>query len=265
MLPVPTQTTEDRVCEDMRLPGRRLPSLRRAESRTELRAVGRTSGTRGQALGALVTQQGAQCVCRESSVYEMAFAQGHAGSACQRRPRAGGLPEDPGRLVSTAAPAQRANVLALAGCPWCWAVVRADGDGLRALLRGLPVRWCPGICDYGVPLPSERSVWDEGRPAWFGPIRGLASESEPSSLVALCAGGAGRAAGGCRVPRCLCPSTADAGLCPASHHCKNSNHSRQENPLQLLSYKQQRHTQSCRPNAEKGRCLRDILLFLLRV
>lgn len=108
------------------------------------------------------------CMCRESPVYEMDVALGHAGGARQRRPRAGGLPEDPGRLLITAAPAQRADVRLQRGArgagPWSgWMET-----GFRALWRGLPVRWCPGICVSGVLLLSERSVWDEGWLAWFG-------------------------------------------------------------------------------------------------
>lgn len=126
-------------------------------------------------------------------------------------PRAGGLPEDPGRLVITASPTQRAPMFRLprgarGARPWSGRMQ----TGFRALLRGLPVRWCPGISVSGVapspgngflhwpvPLLRERSVWDEGQPACFVPIRGLTSESEPSSLLPLCAGLGGRAAGGC--------------------------------------------------------------------
>lgn len=153
----------------------------------------------------------AQFICRESPVYERDFALGHAGGARQRRPRAGGLPEDPGRLVITASPTQRAPMFRLprgarGARPWSGRMQ----TGFRALLRGLPVRWCPGISVSGVapspgngflhwpvPLLRERSVWDEGQPACFVPIRGLTSESEPSSLLPLCAGLGGRAAGGC--------------------------------------------------------------------
>lgn len=152
-----------------------------------------------------------QFICRESPVYERDFALGHAGGAHQRRPRAGGLPEDPGRLVITASPTQRAPMFRLprgarGARPWSGRMQ----TGFRALLRGLPVRWCPGISVSGVapspgngflhwpvPLLRERSVWDEGQPACFVPIRGLTSESEPSSLLPLCAGLGGRAAGGC--------------------------------------------------------------------
>lgn len=91
------------------------------------------------------------CMCRESPVYEMDVALGHAGGARQRRPRAGGLPEDPGRLLITAAPAQRADVPAPARCPWCWAVVRVDGDGVPCALAGSAGAVVPWDLRFGCP------------------------------------------------------------------------------------------------------------------
>ena len=216
--PVPPQTAEDRVREDVRLLAEAHPPFaepRAGQSRDAgakgRGAVGRTSGTQGWALGARGASFTAQFICRESAIYEGDFALGHAGSAHQRCPRAGGLPEDPGCLLIMASPTQRAPMFRLprgargAG-PWS----ERMETGFHALLRGLPVRWCPGICVSGVapsqgngflhwpvPLLRERPVWDEGRPACFDPIRGLTSESEPSSLLPLCAGRGGRVASGC--------------------------------------------------------------------
>ena len=91
----------------------------------------------------------------------MDVALGHAGGARQRRPRAGGLPQNPG--ASSSLPL-------LLSAPMFWLRRGARGagpwsgwmeTGFRALQRGLPVRWCPGICVLGVLLLGEWSVWDE--------------------------------------------------------------------------------------------------------
>lgn len=120
----------------------------------------------------------------------MAFAQGHAGSACR------GVPElaarGPRALGQHGRSAQRATAWRWRGARGAGPWVRADGDG--------SVRSC-GVCPCGV-VPWDSRLWcpllpvsglsgmKAGRPGAPGLIRGLASESEPSPLlVALCAGG----------------------------------------------------------------------------
>lgn len=138
-----------------------------------LRAVGRTSGTRGGP-GALVTRQGggrlsAPAACAASLRFMRWMSRWVTRAVLVRGvPELGGCPRTPGasssRPLLLSAPMFRLQRGARGAGPWSgWMET-----GFRALRRGLPVRWCPGICVSGVLLLSERSVWDEGWLAWFG-------------------------------------------------------------------------------------------------